>query len=152
MAKKDQPEPRKYVIKNVHKGPVHVKELRKALSPGKEVEWEGVLGEGTMRLKDNGLLSIDDAGASTKKPKLDPLAKSKASEAREKELTAQAREKLEANPNPKKESKGTAEPVKASDMGVEDEKPAGLDAKAEAEVEPNSASKGGTKKKSSKKE
>lgn len=152
MAKKDQPEPRKYVIKNVHKGPVHVKELRKALSPGKEVQWEGVLGEGTFRLRDNGLLEVKDAGSSDKKPAVDPLAKSKASEEREKELTAQAREKLAANPNPKKESKGSAEPVKASDMGVEEqEKPAGgLDAKAEAEED--SASKGGKKKKSTKKE
>ena len=113
MAKKEQPKPRKYVIKNVHKGPVHIKELRKALSPQKEHPFEGVLGEGTQRLRDQGLVEIQDLGESTKVTKPSPLERKAEQEKKERELTKEVRKNLDKLP--KKESGGSAEPVKADD-------------------------------------
>ena len=59
----EKPQARKYSFKNLLKDRmVHVKELRKALSPGKEVEWEGLLNPNTPRLVDQGILEVKDLG------------------------------------------------------------------------------------------
>ncbi len=66
MSEKEKP--RKYSFKNITKNmTVHVKELRKSLSPGKEVEWEGVLNPNTQRLVDGKFLEITDLGPSSGK-------------------------------------------------------------------------------------
>ena len=116
MIDKNKPEPRKYVIKNIHTGPVHVKELRKSLSPGKEIEWEGILSEGASRLEAQKMLSIKDIGPSSKVNLKDPLVRSAKMVEREKAITAQAREKLDKNPSPKDKGKGTVEAASASEV------------------------------------
>jgi len=63
---KKKAEPRRYSFKNISdKMTVHVKELRKSLSPGKEVEWEGILNPNTQRLVDGKFLEIKDLGPSS---------------------------------------------------------------------------------------
>jgi len=61
MSEKDSP--RRYSFKNVTENmTIHVRELRKSLSPGKEVEWEGVLKANTQSLVDAKFLEIKDIG------------------------------------------------------------------------------------------
>lgn len=112
--------PRKYSFKNVSKGQmVHIKEMRKSLSPGKEIKWEGVLNPNTQRLVDAKLLEVKDLGPSNVKVKADLLVKKTTSIKKEKKLTEKVRETLAENPNPLKSvGRGTAEPVKASEMDV----------------------------------
>lgn len=114
-------EPRKYKFKNLSKGIVHVKELRRALSPGKEIEWSGILGPNTPRLKEQGLLSIEEIGPpeGRVRPSAFPFVKSAKVVQKEKALTQQVKDKLVEVRKKDKPSGGTAEPVKASDVGAE---------------------------------
>jgi hypothetical protein len=112
---------RKYKFTNNSKTlMIHVKELRKALSPGKSVEWEGILNANTKRIVD---LKVEDLGEPTNPVKLDRVTRRKALAEKEQELTSNVREILAKTPNKKAEGKGKAEPVKASDIDVPDVKP-----------------------------
>ena len=71
----------------------------------------------TKRLVDGKFLEIKDIGPSTKPVKLDRAARRISLAEKERELTANVRKVLADNPNKKSEGKGTAEPVKASDVG-----------------------------------
>ena len=114
----------KYKIANTANGPVHIKEMRRAISTKKEAEFVGVLTEGTRRLEEKGFISIKDLGAVKPEdiPKRvlsqSPLQRKATQEKKEKELTAKVRENLEKN---KKEEKPKAKvkEVSATEMGVE---------------------------------
>lgn len=116
--KKEAPVARKYKFKNLSKGLVHIKEMRRALSAGKEREWEGVLGPNTPRLQEQGLLSIEDLGPSDKIVKADPFARTAAAKAKEKAMGAEVTKKLAKLQKNDKPSGGKVEAVKASDVGV----------------------------------
>lgn len=118
------PEMHKYKITNIANGPVHIKEMRRAISAKKEGEFVGVLTEGTKRLEEKGFISIKDLGVVKPEdiPKRvlsqSPLQRKAAQEEKEKELTKKVRENLKEI---KKEEKAKAkvEEVSASEMGVE---------------------------------
>lgn len=155
MAKAEKPELRKYKIKNIANGPVHVKELRKALKAGAEVKWIGVLTEGTKRLEEKKFLAIKDLGVAKEEdmPKRkrawpDPLERKVAQEDKERKLTAEVRENL-AKTKKEEKPKAKVEAVKMDDD---------LDAPPEPVEEPKEEKKstldslfGGKKKKSKKK-
>lgn len=111
---KEKPEPRKYMFKNITKGLVHVKELRKTLSPGKEHPYEGVLNPNTERMKDK-LLEIKDLGPSDKIVAPTPLEKKAEQAQKEQELTKNVRESLAKLPK-KDESKAKVSEVKVEDV------------------------------------
>lgn len=114
----------KYKITNTANGPVHIKEMRTAISSGKEREFVGVLTEGTKRLEEKGLISIKDLGSVKKEevPKraltLDPLQRKLDQEEKERELTKKVRENLEKIKKVE-EPKAKVEKVSASEMDVE---------------------------------
>lgn len=113
----------KYKITNTANGPVHIKEMRTAISSGKEREFVGVLTEGTKRLKEKGFVSIEDLGVADmpkRAVQMDPLQRKMAQEEKEKELTKKVRENLEKI-RKVEEPKAKVEAVSASEMGVEQE-------------------------------
>ena len=136
----DKIEARKYKFKNITKSDtVYVKEFRKSISPGKEVEWEGVLLPNTKRLVEGKFIEIKDIGPSEKPVKLDVEARRKSLAEKEQKLTTTVREILSSNPNKKSEGKGTVEAVKASDM--EEPKPAIIPDPPKEEEEPEKKGK-----------
>jgi hypothetical protein len=115
----------KYKITNTANGPVHIKEMRKAISAKKEGEFVGVLTEGTKRLEEKGFISIKDLGAVKPEdiPKRvlsqNPLQRKAAQEEKERELTAKVRENLKKIKK-EEEPKAKVEPVSATEMGVKE--------------------------------
>lgn len=115
----------KYKVTNTANGPVHIKEMRRAISAKKEGEFVGVLTEGTKRLEEKGFISIKDLGVVPMEeiPKRilsqNPLQRKAAQEAKERELTKKVRENLEKIKK-EEEPKATVEEVSASEMGVEE--------------------------------
>lgn len=113
----------KYKITNTANGPVHIKEMRRAISVGKEGEFVGVLTDGTKRLEEKGFISIKDLGAVKLEdiPKRilsqNPLQRKAAQEAKERELTGKVRENLEKI-KVEEEPKAKVEEVSASEMEV----------------------------------
>lgn len=119
----------KYKITNTANGPVHIKEMRRAISAKKEGEFVGILTEGTKRLEEKGFISIKDLGAVKPEdiPKRvlsqNPLQKKAAQEEKEKELTAKVRENLEKNKKEEEPPKAVVEEVSASEMGIAEPPP-----------------------------
>ncbi len=115
----------KYKVTNIANGPVHIKEMRRAISAKKEGEFVGVLTEGTKRLEEKGFISIKDLGVVKPEdiPKRilsqNPLDRKAAQEAKERELTKEVRENLEKHKK-EEEPKAKVEEVSASEMGVEE--------------------------------
>lgn len=116
---------KKYKLKNIANGPVHIKELRKAIAAGKEIVWVGVLTDGTKRLEEKKFLSIEDLGIATPEdmPKRreweSPLERKEAQEEKERELTKKVRENLAKTKKAEEEPKAKVEQVSASEMGVD---------------------------------
>lgn len=105
-------EVRKYRFKNITKSDmVHVKELRKALSPGKEAEWEGVLNPNTQRLIDQKLLDVKDLGPGSKNEERKAFAASR------EEADVHIKKVVKDLQRPVRN--GVVEEVKASDFDVE---------------------------------
>lgn len=115
----------KYKVTNIANGPVHIKEMRRAISAKKEGEFVGVLTEGTKRLEEKGFISIKDLGLVKPEdiPKRvlsqNPLQRRVVQEEKEKELTKKVRENLEATKK-EEEPKAKVEEVSASEMDVEE--------------------------------
>jgi len=101
---------RKYKFTNTTDHVVHIKEMRRALSPGAEREWEGVVGP-SRKLEDQGLIKIEDLG-----PGDSSKAKKKKSASREK-MARDVKHVLTSRYDRTVE-RGKASPAKASEVGT----------------------------------
>ncbi|MHC4644917.1 MAG: hypothetical protein ACYTBJ_05415 [Planctomycetota bacterium] len=113
-------EARKYEFENTSKGMIHVKEVRRALSPGCKMVRECVLSDKTKNFPG---LKVTDLGPGDADAEKDRVAQSRA------KMAASVKETLRKQR--RKDAGGKAEAVSASEMEVKAPEP-----KAEAKPEP----------------